>query len=135
MKDAFGREIKVGDTLVYGTRSGSSQQLNVAIVREVVKKKERWGDGEKEFVRAECVAGTDSDFFNGKMKWTGKDYVTETLTSRNVALQASGNMMIANGLDVEQLKAICTQRQADAARERDERNSKRKKSDTVEDDE
>jgi hypothetical protein len=125
VKDAFGREIKVGDTLVYGTRSGSSQQLNVAVVKEIVKKKPDWRDEVGEFIRAECVAGTGYEFSQGKSKWDGKNYVTEPLTSRQVALQASGNMMIANGLNLEELKQLCANRQAEAAAERDARNKAR----------
>lgn len=40
MKDAFGRELKVGDQVVYASRYGSSVDLKVLVVLQVTHKKE-----------------------------------------------------------------------------------------------
>lgn len=40
MKDAFGRELKVGDQVAYASRYGSSVDLRVLVVMEVTFKKQ-----------------------------------------------------------------------------------------------
>lgn len=103
MKDAFGRQINVGDIIVYATRRSSSQYLNVAIVRDVVKKKTQF-DTEREFLRAECFAGTSFAFTFGVYdKKVGK-YVK--IAARKVTLSAPRNIMIVNGINVEELRAL-----------------------------
>lgn len=104
MKDAFGRVIKSGDLVMYATRSGSTQNINIARVKEVATKKRKWSDTETEFVRAECVAGTGYDFKYGSTKWTddGK-IVSIPMTSRDVTLTAAGGIIIVNGIDVDDI--------------------------------
>ncbi len=38
LKDTFGREVRVGDSIIYGGRSGSSHWLTRAVVEEIVDK-------------------------------------------------------------------------------------------------
>lgn len=109
MKDAFGRKIKPNDIIVYGTRSGSSQDLNFARVTEVVKKKRKWSDDEYEFVRAVCFAGTEHRFTNGK--WTRKTQKHELYTGRNVTIRVSHTMVIVNGIDPEAMSGCLVSRQ------------------------
>lgn len=45
MKDILGREIKVGDIVAHGTRSGNSGELSVKIIADIIEKKEyEWSD-------------------------------------------------------------------------------------------
>ncbi len=44
MKDILGRELKIGDIVAHGTRSGNGGDLNVKIIAEIRHKTEtRWG--------------------------------------------------------------------------------------------
>lgn len=114
MQDAFGRELKAGDLVLYATRSGSSQHLNVAVVDEIVKKPQKYSNEKTEIVRATCVACNDSDFTHGKMKWdaTTRTYDYHRLLSRKVVLKVSGNMMIVNGIDLDALTQKVQQTQS-----------------------
>lgn len=105
MKDAFGRQINVGDIIVYATRISSSQFLNVAIVRDVVKKKTHF-DTEREFLRADCFAGTSFAFTFGVYDKKVGEYVK--ITSRKVTLRATRNIMIVNGINVEELRPLAS---------------------------
>lgn len=106
MKDAFGRDVQPGDIVVYATRSGSHQYVNVARVKEIVTKKSRRDNVDREFIRAETFAATDYAFLHGHSKWD-RHLVTRTMVppvaSRNVSLKVSGNMVIVNGIDVGRL--------------------------------
>ncbi len=104
MKDAFGREINVGDIIVYATRSGSCQYLHVATVKDVVKKV-RFGS-ESEFLRAECFAGTSSAFTFGVYDEKLKKRIK--ITSRKVTLHAWRNIIVVNGINVEELKTLAS---------------------------
>ena len=95
MKDAFGKEIKIGDIVVYATRRSSSQDLNIAIVERISKNK--YDDGE--FINAKCVKGTGSEFSLGKWNYDLEKF--EKISHRNVILRVSHNMMIANGIDMK----------------------------------
>lgn len=45
MKDILGRELKVGDIVAHGTRSGNGGDLNVKIIAEIKSSVEtRWGN-------------------------------------------------------------------------------------------
>lgn len=94
MKDAFGKEIKIGDVVVYATRRGSLQDLNVAIVERISKNQDDY-----EFINAKCVKGTGSEFNLGKWNYDLEKF--EKISYRNVILRASHNMMIANGIDMK----------------------------------
>lgn len=105
MKDAFGRQINVGDIIVYATRISSSQYLNVAIVRDVVKKK-TYFDTEREFLRVDCFASTSFAFTFGVYDKKVGEYVK--ITSRKVTLRSPRNIMIVNGINVEELSALAS---------------------------
>ncbi len=91
MKDCFGSEISVGDTVVYATRHGSSQFMNVARIDETFDNK----------VKATVLAGTDYDWRCGRSTWneSTKSYDSLPLESRSVTLRASGNVIVTNGID------------------------------------
>lgn len=93
MKDCFGREINVGDVVVYATRHGSSQHMNVGKVEATQDKT----------VKVHVVAGTDWHWTSGRMKWNEArtSYDRVLLEGRNVTLRASGNVVIANGISAE----------------------------------
>lgn len=59
MKDAFKREIKVGDTVVYGVRQGSTQSLCFGVVLDVTKRKRRYSEEPYETLRVECFKSTE----------------------------------------------------------------------------
>lgn len=48
MKDILGRELKVGDIVAHGTRSGNSGDLNVKIIVDKKKTEARWVTSEIE---------------------------------------------------------------------------------------
>lgn len=53
--DFFGREILVGDVIVYPGRSGSSQWMNGAVVAGFDSYKPRWSRSEKEYFKLYCI--------------------------------------------------------------------------------
>ncbi len=55
MKDAFGDTLKVGDTVVYAVRSGSSLHMRKGKIKRFAMRKETWTDKdiEKAIVDAE----------------------------------------------------------------------------------
>lgn len=87
MKDCFGIEITPGTVIAYVTRQGSSTDMYLAMVHEIVIKP----DG-SEFLRAHTFAGTDHLFSNGAY-----DYNTHRnvyYNGRNVTLRVPGNIMV-----------------------------------------
>lgn len=112
MKDAFGRTVEPNDIVVYATRSGSMQFINVARVKEIVSKEPKWRGGNTEFIRAECIAGSGYTFIHGRSKWDGKALKTEPYVSRNVTLSAGDNMIVVNGIDTDAIVLLVQTRQA-----------------------
>lgn len=114
MKDAFNREIKVGDALVYGTRQGSGHDLNIAIVDEIAESKQKSWDGHvNHFLRVTVYAGTGTEFSMGVFSWNketeeGK-YVP--LKTRKATLTMSKNTIILDGVDVQKLNDIMFEQQ------------------------
>lgn len=91
MKDAFGREIREGDYVVYATRHGSSTNMNVAKVLKA----------EDERVRIKALTGTDYNWRHGHSKYdsTTKTYNTTPHEGHEAWLRASGNVVVTNGID------------------------------------
>ena len=112
MKDAFGRNVEPNDIVVYATRSGSMQFINVARVKEIVSKEPNWRGITTEFVRAECIAGSGWAFQHGRSKWDGKVLKTEPYVSRKVMLSAGDNMIVVNGIDTDAIVLLVQARQA-----------------------
>ena len=108
MKDAFDREIKIGDVVVYVVRSGSNTEINVACITEIGLK----GAGDREYVRATCIAGTGYEFKFGKIDMNDGRYERKPYSGRTVTLATSGNLIIANGLDTETIVANMLKLQA-----------------------
>lgn len=103
MKDCFGREINVGDVVVYATRHGSSQNMNVGKVEATHEKT----------VKVHVIAGTDWHWTSGRMKWNEQrtSYDRVPLEGRNVTLRASGNVIVANGIDADAIHDIVLSQQ------------------------
>jgi hypothetical protein len=78
MKDAFGQAIKVGDPVVYCTRKGSSQSLNVGVITKL-------NQNETAMVRVVC----DSSYRESKV--------------RTVSLRVTRNLMVIGGFDLGDL--------------------------------
>lgn len=97
MKDAFNREIKVGDVIVYCTRRGSNQNLNVATVERISV-----GKYKQEFINAKCFNGTGYDFKHGKWNHSLQERVK--ISNKNVILRTPKYIMIINGVDVNELR-------------------------------
>lgn len=97
MKDAFDRELKIGDIIVYATRLGSSQNLNVATVERISV-----GKYKQEYINAKCFNGTGCDFKYGKWNDKLKEHVK--ISNKNVVLRTPKNIMIINGADVNELR-------------------------------
>lgn len=81
MKDAFGREVKAGDTIAYAGTSGRSAVLS--------------------FYRVEAVKedlATCREFLKGwKRTWQKDKLVDDNFNSRRVGLSSSSRMMIIPG--------------------------------------
>jgi hypothetical protein len=89
MKDAFGRFISEGDIVLYSTRSGSCQYMNIAKVTRVEDKK----------VKVNVLAGTGCDWTYGTGKFVGNEYKKFPCEGYETTLHASGNVVISNGID------------------------------------
>lgn len=108
MKDTFGRDVSVGDTIVYGTRTGSSQYLTVARVLEIKNKNREKFSGIVEYMICKPTAGNNYNWKYGL--W---NYPTQTrlpYVPKNVRIMTSHNFMIANGINVEEIEE-CARRQ------------------------
>lgn len=92
MKDAFDREIREGDVVIYATRCGSSMYMSVAKVVQA----------EHGRIHVRTVAGTSYPWNYGRCIYDRK---TKTLNKSphegHVAwLRASRNIVVSNGIDV-----------------------------------
>ncbi len=104
MNDAFGRRINEGDIVVHATRQSSSQYLNVAKVIKTEDKR----------IRVLVLAGTNYHWQEGERKWSdlAKTYVAQPFEGYETWLHASGNVIVANGIDAMGIhdKVIAEQR-------------------------
>lgn len=111
MKDAFGREIREGDIVVYATRNGSTTCMNVARVLKA----------EVERVRIHSIAGTSYEWTYGHSKYdsTTKKYNTSLHEGHEAWLRASGNVVVSNGIDAAGIhdNVMAKQRENIAARQ------------------
>ena len=110
MKDAFGRQINEGDTVVYATRNGSATYMHVA---KVIK-------AEDERVKIRSVAGTSYEWTYGHSKYDSATRETHTTEhdGHEAWLRASGNVVVSNGIDVQGIheSVMATQRKNIGAR-------------------
>lgn len=95
MKDCFENDISVGDTVVYGTRTGSSQHMHLAKIDETFSDR----------VKATVIAGTDYEWTSGRLVWNQetKAYDHNLFESRNVTLRTPRNLMVITGFDADKI--------------------------------
>lgn len=93
MKDILGREIKVGDIVAHGTRSGNSGDLNVKIIADTKMTKERWTDHEIEKVKVINFYFGDQEWNKETQKWEATEPHFE---KGGIGWSAGGNMLIVN---------------------------------------
>lgn len=96
MKDAFGRQISVGDVVVYATRRSSSQYMHVARVTRI----------EADRLKVHTYAGTSYAWTSGRSKWNSTTKTYDTLppsSGYDTTLRTSGNVVLAHGLDIDSL--------------------------------
>lgn len=103
MKDAFGREIRENDVIVYSTRSGSHLFMNVARVLKAQPDK----------VKVRVLAGTGYAWSSGRFAWNEKtkSYETTKYEGYDTTLHASRNIVISNGIDAAGIHASVMQKQ------------------------
>ena len=91
MNDAFGRRINEGDVIVHSKRTGSSLFMSVG---RVIK-------AEDERIRVKVLAGTDYHWRYGKGQWNEATKTYEHLPheGHEAWIRASGNVVVANGID------------------------------------
>lgn len=93
MKDAFDKEVAVGDTVIYATRKSSSQYMHVARVLKV----------EERHMRVQVLGGSDYDWIYGK--WDQERGMSVPFESYEATLRAPGNVVVANGIDAMGINA------------------------------
>lgn len=69
MKDILGREIKVGDVVAHGTRSGNSGALSVKIIADHRFVKDRWSDRQIEKVKVINFTYMDRKWNRDTREW------------------------------------------------------------------
>ena len=98
MLDALGRQIAVGDVVVYPSRASSSVWLTVGAVTAV----------EDDRVKVDVCGGTGHEWTFGHWDSELRRYVPAKL--RSATLRTPSNLLIATGLDVDALVAATTKR-------------------------
>ncbi len=78
MKDAFGAEIEVGDTIAYGRQKWSWVELKKATVLQVKLVESKWSSIEKAQVRVH-INPIDH-------KWYQREYTTNLSMSQNIVV-------------------------------------------------
>jgi hypothetical protein len=103
MKDMFGREMNVGDVVVYATRSGSTQHMMVAKVLRMTD------NG----ARVQVIAGNGYDWRVGHTVFNKetRDYEWVPMEGYEATLRTSNNVMIANGIDADGMHALLMESQ------------------------
>lgn len=69
MKDILGREIKVGDIVAHGTRSGNGGAISVKIIADSKMAKNRWSDNEFEKLKVINFYINDRKWDEEKREW------------------------------------------------------------------
>jgi len=103
MKDTFGRRINKGDIILYCTRRGSSQSMQLAVVDEDLFDNQ---------IKAHTVAGNTWEWRMGD--WNPQDGHV-LYTGRSVTLTQPRNVVIVNGIDIDDIKARVEKEQFRAA--------------------
>lgn len=69
MKDILGREIKIGDIVAHGTRSGNSGDLNIKIIADKKLYKEQWSGNEIEKLKVINYTYIDKQYNTDLREW------------------------------------------------------------------
>lgn len=113
MKDTFGRELVIGDSVIY-----SSEKRGICVGRVVKLYSKDRRDRKIESAMINVIAGSSYRFLHGNGKWNceTKNIDFALYLGCNVIIRKSASIIICNEIDVDEFHKFCIDRQKEIHR-------------------